>query len=495
MTSTTTGHPAPAGGGGIWSAAYAQMTFAFLTVIALVAFGGLSVVAALSSIAEDLGQVGLLPWVITGYLAAASISVILAGPVIDAIGVRRTFRITGIWFFLSSAAAAAAPSMPLLITARSAQGFGGGLVFAVALSAIGLGYPHELRPRAFAAQSIVWGTLGLGSPAIAGALLALGGWRIIFLVQLPLAALALTAGWNRLPTTRERPARIQTDWVGSGLLAALIITSLAAVNQIGVRWAVVAVALGLTALIAAAYWRHSGRAPTPVLSRGHITRFPLRWVHVTSGLVMTVALGLDTYLPLYVQTTRGRSVEFAAFSLLYVTGGWTTGSLIYSRLLTKRRESDSVLLGSLTIIPATAGAGLSIALDWPLIVLFLSLGLVGISVGMSTTAGLTLIQASSAPEEMGRVTAAHQFVRQLSITYGVALAGAILFLVVDLRVGDIDSVRDVISGEEIALGTETRDAIGEGLAWISVATAVLAVVALATAVSLSRRTRAGSAVG
>ena len=177
-------------------------------------------------------------------------------------------------FFVSSAAAAAAPSMPMLVLARVAQGFGGGLIFAVALSAVGLGYPPELRPRAFAAQSIVWGVMGLGSPALAGAMLAFGSWRIIFVTQLPLTALALVVGWKRLPTTRRRPTRIQTDWTGVAMLTLLIVCSLIAVNQIGVRWWVVAAALAATASLAAIYWGHSARAESPVLARQHMRGFP-----------------------------------------------------------------------------------------------------------------------------------------------------------------------------------------------------------------------------
>jgi len=71
------------------------MTIANLMVVALVGFGGLALIAAISSIAEDLGHVSLLPWVFTGYFATSALAVVVAGPIIDAIGVRRTFRVTG----------------------------------------------------------------------------------------------------------------------------------------------------------------------------------------------------------------------------------------------------------------------------------------------------------------------------------------------------------------------------------------------------------------
>ena len=134
-------------------------------MVAIAAFDGLAVASALPSIADDLGRIALLPWVLTGYLATSAIAVIVAGPVIDAIGVRRTFRITGTWFLGASALAALAPTMETLIAARVLQGLGGGLVIAVALAAVGLAYPHELRPKAFAANSIVWGVMGFGGPA------------------------------------------------------------------------------------------------------------------------------------------------------------------------------------------------------------------------------------------------------------------------------------------------------------------------------------------
>ena len=476
--------------GGIWSGRYLPVSVANVTVVGIVAFDALAVVAALSSIAEDLGRAGLLPWVITSFLATEAVAVIVAGPVIDAIGVRRTFRFTGAWFLISSTAVALAPSMELLVLARAVQGVGAGLVFAVALSAIGLTYPHELRPRAFAANSIVWGVMGFGGPALAGVLLAFGGWRLVFVFQLPITAIALALGWSTLPSTRDRPAPIRTDWRGVAILSGLVVCSLLTVAQIGVRWWAVGGAAVATALLAATYWSHSRRSSEPVLAREHLTRYPLRWIHVTSGLVLVIGFAVDSYVPLYVQTTRGRSVEFAAFSLVFLTVGWTVASVVYSRLMTKWREADVILLGCLLIAPSVMIAGIAIALTWPLGVLFAAFASVGLSIGFVSTAGFTLLQGGSDESEMGRVNAAHQFVRTLCITYGVAIGGAVLLTVVDLRIGDIEVVRDVIAGEDVALGPETEKAIGAGLAWIHVITGVITGGCVAAGLMLARRARA-----
>lgn len=475
--------------GGIWRGRLLPITIANLTVVAIAAFDGLAIVAALGDIGADLGDIALLPWVITAYLATSAVAVIVAGPVIDAIGVRRTFRVTGLWFLVWSGAAAAAPNMALLIVARVLQGLGGGLVMAVAIASVGLAYPHHLRPRAFAANSMVWGVMGFGGPAVAGVLLTIGDWRLIFVIQLPITALALVMGWRTLPSTRDRPARIAMDWSGTALLSLLTLSSLVGVSAVGGRWWLVATGIAIAVAAGASYWRHSGHAADPVLHRDHLTRFPLGGVHITSGLVLIAGLAANNYLPVYVQTTRDRSAGLAAFSLVFLTVGWTIGSIVYSRVLSRRREVDVIVLGASMIVPSTIVAAVAIALDLPLWTVFTSFGVIGLSIGFVSTAGLTLLQASSQPTEMGRTNSAHQFVRTLCITYGVALGGAILLLVVDRQVGDVDAVRDVLAGDDVALGEATTRAIGDGLAWTAGFSCVVALICFAAADRLRRRFR------
>jgi len=458
-----------------------------VVVQGLAAFDGMAVIAALPSIAGDLGDVSLLPWVSTAYLGTSAVAVLIGGPVIDAIGVRRTFRVTGLWFLMASAAAAVAPSMPLLVAVRVVHGFGAGLVMAVVLATVGLAYPAALRRRAFAAVSMVWGVMSFGGPALAGLLLSVGGWRFVFAVQLPLTTLALAVGWSTLPGTRRRPTAISTDWVGVGLISSIVALLLAAVGQIGIRWSVTGSTAALAVAAGAVYWWHAGRVTEPILERTHITRFPLAWVHLTSGLVLVAGLTVDNYLPLYVQLTRGRSVEFAAFSITFLSVGWTSGSFIFSRLLSRWRESAVILLGATLSVPSLVATGVLVAGERSLALILGTFTLVGLSIGLVSTASLTLMQATSDESEMGRVNAAHQFVRNLSITLAVALGGAVILSVVEAQVGDVETVRGVLAGEDVTVGAETMAAVGDGLALAHVPSVVMALGCLWVAVSLIRR--------
>ena len=111
--------------------------------------------------------------------------------------------------------------------------------------------------------------------------------------QIPLTVVALAMGWRALPSTREKPIRIQIDWHGVGLITGLVVASLVGVASVGSTWAGATVGVAIAAACAALLWRHSGRPGDPVLARVHLTRFPLRRIHVTSGMVLIAGGGWE----------------------------------------------------------------------------------------------------------------------------------------------------------------------------------------------------------
>lgn len=471
----------------IWSEPLRRVTLANLTLVALVAFDGLAVIAALPSIAADLGQVSLLPWTITGYIGASAVAIIIAGPVIDTFGTRYTFRAAGGWFLLTSAGVALAPTMPWLLLARGAQGLGGGLVMAVTLAATGLVYPEHLRPRAFGANSSVWAVMAVAGPALAATLLTAGGWRVIFYLQLPLAALALVMAWRSLPTASTHSSPLAYDIRGIVILTVLAFASPLALSALTVsRTRALALAL-VTVLAIGVYWWHSGRVVHAVLNREHLTRLPLRWIHATSALVMAAGLAADNYLPFYLEVTRGQSRGFAAFSVLFLSVGWTAAALAYGQLSDRVSEIQMLGVGATTISPSLLAVTAAVFFGAPLPLVFAAVFAVGFSIGSVSTPGLTLLQRFSADHEMGRVNAAHQFLRMMASTYGIALAGTVLLLVVQHQLGDAEVVRSVLAGESTtAVGQQAADAIRDGIAATAGAAAVLGVLCFGAAILLRR---------
>ena len=474
---------------GIWSRRYAAVTLSNLAVVSIAAFDGLAITAALGNIAEDLGRVDLLPWVITAYLATSAVAVIVAGPVIDAIGVRRTFRVTGVWFLAWSAAAAAAPSMPLLIGARALQGIGGGMVMAVALASVGVTYPTTIRPRALAANSMVWGAMGFGGPALTGLLLAFGDWREVFIVQLPITAVALAVGWNSLPGVAAHAVPARFDRVGVPILAVLTLSSLVAVSEVGDRWGVVAGGTVLSVVAAAVYWWHAGRASEPVVARRHVAGFPAWAVHVVVVITLTAGLALDNYLPIYTQVNRGHSESAAAFTMAFLAVGWTVGSIVYSRRFAHLLAAAVMRGGVSVLLLGCVAAGVAIVRDWPLGVVLATYAVVGLGIGTVSTSAMNWLQDATATVEMGRATSAHQFVRQLGISYGVAAGGAVVLYVVARQVGDVEIVRDALAGRDVELGSDAGAAFGDGLAAVAAMAAGLALIGVCVATAVVRQAR------
>ncbi len=107
---------------GVLSRPLLPASIAIFTTTALVAFEALAVTAAIPELAADLGQVALLPWVITGYILTSSVSTVIAGPLVDGIGTRIIFRWAVGIFVAASIGAALASTMPLLIVGPGRAG-------------------------------------------------------------------------------------------------------------------------------------------------------------------------------------------------------------------------------------------------------------------------------------------------------------------------------------------------------------------------------------
>jgi|FLYL01.1.fsa_nt_gi MFS family permease len=468
---------------GVLSPELLPASLAIYTTIALVAFEGLAVAAAIPQLTADLGRVALLPWVMTGYLLASGIATVVAGPLVDALGTRAMFRWAVTTFTVASLICGLAPSMPLLVAARVAQGVGGGLIVAVGLAAVSLVYPGRLVGRAFAANSTVWGAMGVAGPAIAAVLLTVADWRWIFWVNAPLGLAALALGWRAFPgpLAGSEPARL--DPLGISLLVGFNLSALVAVDSLAVEsvpWLVVAAAS------AWAYTRWARRRDRPVLRLEHVIRQPYAGLAAGVALSITGAIGLNAYLPVYVQGARGAGTALTAWSVLFFTVGWTLGSNLAGRLTDRLAESTVVLAGTAVTASSLFALWATSSTDAPLAVLFALFVAAGVGVGAATNAALTLLRAVTPPTRIGRAAAAHQFVRNQGFVFGAGLGGAVMLAVVGSRIGDVDAVQELLSGTAGPLAPRIAEAVAAGFTSAAGVCAALAGAALVPVWALRR---------
>ncbi len=432
-------------------------SIAIYTTVAIVAFEGLAVTAALPELTADLGDVRLLPWVITAFLLASGVTTAISGSLVDSLGTSTVFRWATIAFALSSLAAAASTSMPMLVATRVLQGASGGAVISVGIAAVALVYPGHLMGRAFAANSNVWGILGFAGPAIAAALLQIGSWRWIFLLMAPLSLAALVAGWRNLPGPVE-PSPLRVDWISVGLLVVAVGALLGTVSNLSSTSLVLAV---LTLAAGALLWKRMAR-PGSLLDRRFIAEHPYRHLSAVASLTLVAMMGLSAYLPVYVRGARGASASAAAWSVLWLTIGWTVAANIAGRATDRVHEASVLRIGALAGLPAIGAAWAAVAMEAPLPVIYACYFAMGLSVGTVTNICLQMVRLAVSDNLAGRATSAHAFARTVGMSVGAGLAGGVILATVAASLGDISSVREALAGEATGLAGGAAAALARG---------------------------------
>lgn len=172
----------------------------------------LVVSVALPSIRDDLGGgVSGLHWGVDGYTLPFAALLLLAGTLSDRLGARRTFGIGLFIFTLSSVGCGVALTLTLLIAARFAKGVGAAMMTPASLALIGKTFPNPSeKARAVGLWAVGGAIASAAGPLIGGALTILS-WRLLFLVNLPVGAIAL---WLLAGVPQSRRRNAPFDWPG-----------------------------------------------------------------------------------------------------------------------------------------------------------------------------------------------------------------------------------------------------------------------------------------
>ncbi|MFI5935040.1 MFS transporter [Actinoplanes sp. NPDC051494] len=150
-----------------------------------------------------------LQWTVNGYALSLASLILLGGSLGDRYGRKRLFVLGITWFAVASLLCGLAPSVELLIGARVLQGIGGALLTPGALAILEASFAREDRARAIGAWSGLGGIGGALGPFLGGWIVELADWRLIFLINVPIAALVLLVTVRHVPETRNPAAAHQ----------------------------------------------------------------------------------------------------------------------------------------------------------------------------------------------------------------------------------------------------------------------------------------------
>jgi EmrB/QacA subfamily drug resistance transporter len=226
----------PSGGLALGSAAGRLALTATVAASAMASLDATVVNVALPHIAHDLhADVAALQWVLTGYLLALASLILLAGALGDRLGRRRVFVIGTTWFAAASLLCGVAPNVGTLVAARILQGIGGALLTPGSLAILQSSFRERDRAAAVGAWSGLGGVAGAIGPFVGGGLVDGPGWRWAFLINLPVAALAIACARAAVPETRDTHAAGHLDWRGAAYAVIALAAATWALTEAGKR--------------------------------------------------------------------------------------------------------------------------------------------------------------------------------------------------------------------------------------------------------------------
>ncbi len=247
---------------------------------------------------------GGIQWVVQGYALFGAALLLLGGAIGDHYGRRRAYVWGVALFALASAGCAASASLEQLVAARAVQGVGAALLIPQSLSILSASFSGEERGRAIGTWSAWTSVFAAIGPVLGGWLLQAWSWRLIFLLNLPLALLVLLLA-PRIPESRGKTQSL--DWLGAALATtgfAAIIYALSFAPEVGWRNLRVTAPLAGGGLLLAAFLRsQAGRANAMMpLSLFRIPRFLA--ANLLTFLLYGALYGALFVIPFYVIQVR-----------------------------------------------------------------------------------------------------------------------------------------------------------------------------------------------
>jgi EmrB/QacA subfamily drug resistance transporter len=369
-----------------------------------------------------------LEWISVGYLLSLAGLLLLTGALSDRFGRRRVFLFGVAWFAVASLICAIAPSINLLIAARVLQGVGGALLTPGSLAILEASFVPAERGRVIGAWSGLGGVATAIGPPLGGFLITALSWRLIFLINLPIALAVIFISLRHVPESRDPEAKGAIDIAGSALtVTALVGISYGLIEGSATGWTSVlvrgALAVGAAALVLFIVVELRVRAPIVPLTIFRSLQFSA--TNVVTLLIYAVLGGMMFLLPIELQqvsryspTAAGASFLPLTFLMLVLSS--RSGALA-ARIGPRLQMSVGplVVAGGLAMLARIDSGGSYLVEVLPAVLMF-GLGLA------ATVAPLTMTALSSAPpERTGLASAVNNTVARTGSLLAVALLPAV----------------------------------------------------------------------
>ncbi|NMO35334.1 MFS transporter [Streptomyces sp. GMY01] len=443
---------------------YARRWWALLVLclsLLIIVMANTALTVAAPDMTRDLGLSSSdLQWVIDGYTVPYAALMLLLGAIGDKYS-RRGALVLGLLVFGGGAVFGyLADSAATVIAARAVMGVGAALIMPATLSLLAATFPRAERAKAITLWTATAGLAIAAGPVVAGALLKNHGWASTFLINVPVAAVALVAAFVLVPPSKAGH-HDRIDYVG-GLLSVVWTGALVYMIIQGPHFgwdakAITAAVVAGAGLIAFVLWEL--RHPRPILDVRRFAHRRFAGANLAVALFFLAVFGAFYYLTQHLQFVLGYDALATGVRMLPLAGAVFVGSALTGYLtprvgmkwtVSAGMVGGTTALALLTRIDAGSSYGDLVA---PLIIL-------GLAIGLALSPCTDAIMGSFPESELGVGGAVNDTSLELGGSLGIAILGSLL------ATSYSDHLSDATAGSRLpasALST-AQDSVGAGYA-------------------------------
>ena len=421
-----------------WAAAWVMILAALLDMI-----DGSIVNTALPSIGRGLhASSAQLQWTVSAYMLGFAATLIIAGHLGDRYGRKKLFLVGVAAFAAASLASAMAPDAGALVAFRAIQGVTAAILTPQILASFRTMFDGEERGKAFALYGAVAGISTAAGVLLGGVLTDWSpfgwGWRTIFVVNLPLAALVLILGVLWIPSSKDDGFRGRVDVAGSvvlaGSLVAIVLPLVQGRGNGWPAWGWILLAAGVAALIGLAWSEKARRVEHPLLNAGLFAKPAFSGGLLIQMLFYGAMSGFMLTFTIWLQSGQGYSPAQAGLLMVAFSGGAILGAPMVDALVAKLHRNILILgaafmAGGFYWVQLAAGHSAQAHTSaWPLVpgLVLAGIGLIFLVIPLVNT-----ILSTVRPELAGGASGILSTAQQFGGALGIAVIGNAFFSAAD----------------------------------------------------------------
>jgi EmrB/QacA subfamily drug resistance transporter len=393
----------------------------------MVVLDNLVVSVALPSIHRDLGaSIQSLEWTVNAYVLAYAVLLLTGAALGDRFGRKRAF-VSGLALFtISSAAAALAPSIGLLILARATQGVGAAIVTPLTLTLLADAFPADRRGMAIGVWSGISGIAVAFGPLVGGAVVQAASWHWIFWINVPIGLALVPLAISRLGESYGPAGKFDLRGLAlgsSGLFG--IVYGLVRSQSLGWTSVEVLVSMIAGALLVLAFVVQERRTPDPMLPMSFFADRRFAVTNVVSLAMYFGMFGSIFFLSQYLQNVLGNTPLQAGVKLLV----WTGATMVVAPLagfFSERFGSRLFMVAGLSLQAIALGWLATLAgVHQSYVSMIVPFVLAGSGMALVFAPAANAVLSSVRTDQAGQASGATNAIRELGGVLGVAVLASV----------------------------------------------------------------------